>query len=95
MMAVESYLLVRVKPRSARSGLLGRHGAGVKIAVRAAPERGRANEELLRVVATLLDLGPGAVEIITGAASQDKRLRIIGMDRQTLEQRLEQALGAS
>ncbi len=91
----ETFLLVRVKPRAKRAGLVGRHGAGVKVAVRASPERGRANEELLLCSAVVLDLPPGSVEIVTGATSQDKRLRVLGMNAEALEQRLEAALRGS
>jgi len=92
--SVDSFLLVRVKPRAARAGLLGRHGAGIKIAVRSPPEGGRANEELLRFVADLLGVQAGAVEIVTGGTSRHKRLRILGLDAAALERRLEEALEA-
>jgi uncharacterized protein YggU (UPF0235/DUF167 family) len=72
---------------------LGRHGKGVKVAVRAAPERGRANEELLQVLTAVLEVPAGSVSIVAGAASQDKHLRIDGLDQNELEQRLAASLG--
>ena len=90
----QASLSVRVKPRASRPGLVGRHGKGVKIAVRAAAERGQANEELLRTLATLLGVSPGSVEIVAGATSQDKHLRIDGLDQEELERRLTKHLGA-
>ena len=91
----QASLQVRVKPRASRSGLLGRHGKGVKIAVRAAPERGHANEELLQVVATALGVPAGSVSLVAGAASQDKHLRVEGLDQKELERRLTKTLGAN
>ena len=90
--APEAFLAVRVKPRSAQAGLLGRHGAGIKVAVRAAPEQGRANAELLRLLAAALGVPASALEVTSGAASPDKRLRITGMDAAELERRLAAAL---
>ena len=89
----EAFLVVRVKPRAARSGLLGRHGAGVKVAVRAVPERGKANVELLRVLAAALRVPTTALTIVGGEHVQDKRLRVAGIAPTDLERRLAAALG--
>jgi len=84
---------IRVKPRAKRAGLLGRHGGALKVAVRAAPERGRANEELVQVLAEALDLPASAFELVTGATSQDKRLRVSGVTDEDLMHRIDAALG--
>ena len=89
----EAFLVVRVKPRAARPGLLGRHGAGIKVAVRAVPERGKANEELLRVLAKLLRVPTTALAVVGGEHAQDKRLRVAGITSAELERRLAAALG--
>ena len=62
------------------------------MAVRAAPERGQANQELVHVVATFLKLERSAVEIVSGATSQEKRLRIHGESREELQRRIDAAL---
>ena len=89
----EALLWVRVKPRAARSGLLGRHGAGIKVALRAVPERGKANAELLRLLAKLLQVPATALAIVSGEHAQDKRLRVTGIAPAELERRLAAALG--
>jgi uncharacterized protein (TIGR00251 family) len=88
-------LVVRVKPQARRAGLLGRHGAAIKVAVRAAPERGRANEELLQVLAAALGVAVSALELVSGAGSQDKRIRVHGLDEPELQRRLQAALDAT
>jgi hypothetical protein len=92
--SLQSFLVVRVKPRARRSGLLGRHGTGVKVGVRAAPERGKANEELLQVLGAALGVGPEALEIVAGGGSQDKRVRVEGLDPDELRRRLDAAAGS-
>ena len=85
-------LAVRVKPRAKRAGLLGRHGDALKVAVRAAPERGHANEEVLVVVARALGLPTDALAIVSGAGSQSKRLRVSGLTSSELQTRIDAAL---
>jgi uncharacterized protein (TIGR00251 family) len=88
----DAVLHVRVKPRARRAGILGRHGAGIKAAVRAAPERGRANDELIEVLAKALGIARSDAEIVAGASSQDKKVRV-RLSAEVLEQRLRSALG--
>lgn len=86
-------LRVRVKPRAREAGLLGRHGDALKVAVRSAPERGQANTELLQVLARILGLPASALELAAGSGSQDKRVRVHGVDAADLRRRIAQALG--
>src|SRR5262245_19087017 len=85
-------LQVRVKPRARRAGAVGWHGAALEVAVKSAPEQGRANVELLSLVANLLDLPRRQVEVASGAASQDKTLRITGLDASEVRLRIDAAL---
>ena len=89
---LEALLIVRVKPRSVRAGVLARHGDGIKVAVRAAPEGGKANRELLQVLAAALGVGSGALSIAAGAGTQDKRVRVTGIDGAELRRRVEALL---
>ena len=90
--AMAPLLAVRVKPRAKRAGLLGWHGESLKVAVRAAPERGRANEELLDILSEALGLPSSALEIAAGATAQDKRVRVTGIDAAELRRRVAAAL---
>jgi uncharacterized protein (TIGR00251 family) len=85
-------IAVRVKPRAKRAGVIGWHGEALKLAVRAAPERGRANDEVLAVLATALGVPVAALAIEVGATSQDKRVRVRGLSAAELQQRLEVAI---
>jgi len=91
----ESVLVLRVKPHARRAGLIGWHGDALKLAVRAAPERGRANDEVMTVLAAALDLPVGALALESGTASQDKRVRVRGLDALELRRRIDVALGGS
>jgi uncharacterized protein len=76
-------LAVRVVPKAQRSrivGLVGRAGGGtaLKIQVAAAPEDGRANDELLSLLAKALNLPRHDLELVGGAASRQKLIAIAG-----------------
>lgn len=72
-----SYLLrLRVKPKAKRAGTGGVHNGALKVNVKEAPEKGKANEALCRVLATALDLSPRDIELVSGHASRDKRVAI-------------------
>ena len=63
---------LRVRPRSKQNEILGVHGGALKIGVVAAPEKGRANRAVLKLLAETLDLAPTELTVISGMASQDK-----------------------
>lgn len=68
--------------------MLGRHGDGWKVRVAARPERGRANEELLRHLAERLDLPHNRLEIVSGAGSRRKTVALAGLGQDEAERRL-------
>ncbi|HVN46613.1 MAG TPA: DUF167 domain-containing protein [Steroidobacteraceae bacterium] len=71
-------LIVRVKPRS-RSSLLAQRPDGTWLAqVKAPAIEGRANEELIALVAAHFHCPKAAVSIKSGAAGRLKVLRIAG-----------------
>jgi uncharacterized protein YggU (UPF0235/DUF167 family) len=74
---------VRLTPRSAKDAIGGRwqddKGAcWLQAAVRAVPEKGRANEALIRLIAKRLSLAAQDVRIESGALARLKRVRLAG-----------------
>jgi len=84
-------LRLRVVPGSGRSRIVGRHGAAWKVRVAAAPERGKANEAVVRLLADALDVRGGSIELLTGRASRDKVVVVEGLSAPTAEARLDAA----
>lgn len=79
------WFTVRVVPRASRSGVMGEHDGSLRVRLAAPPVDGAANEELVRVLATALDLPARAVEIRSGHASKVKHIRARGAVRERLE----------
>ncbi len=90
----ELFLKVRLAPGSKRDRILGIHGDALRVAVRAPPERGKANEALVELIAKELDLHRSAVSLQSGQSSRDKRVRIEGLSREELLPRLRRILKA-
>ncbi len=67
-----SRLKLKVTPKSSRDALLGWHGEQLKIAVRAAPDKGKANQAVLKVLSKILGLRRAQIGLVAGHASPDK-----------------------
>jgi len=82
-------LKVRVSPKSLKGEVVGWMDDGaLKVRVVAAPEAGRANIELLRLVATELDIPVRNVILVGGSGSTNKFLKIVGYDENDVKRRL-------
>ena len=79
---------VRVVPRASRSEIAGEHDGALRVRIAAPPVEGAANRELVRTLAKIFKVPQNAVEIVSGASSKTKRVRIRGADAATLEQLL-------
>jgi len=71
-------LPVRATPRARRDGVVGVHDGRLRVAVTSAPERGKANEHVVRVLARALDLPRARIALLAGASAHDKRFWIEG-----------------
>jgi uncharacterized protein len=82
---------VTLSPGARRDEIIGRHGEGWKVRVRAAPERGRANEVLLVLIASVLGVPGEAVRIVSGQSSRRKIIEVDGLADTEAGRRLEAA----
>jgi uncharacterized protein (TIGR00251 family) len=70
-------LNIKVIPRSPKTEMAGEMADGtLKVRVNAVPEDGKANDELCHFLARHYGVGRQDVEIVTGATSQRKRVRV-------------------
>ncbi len=73
-----SILVVRASPGSKRDTLAGEHAGALKVAVTAAPDKGKANEAIVTLLADKLGVAKSAIELISGQTSRQKKFRIHG-----------------
>jgi len=65
-------LKVKAKPGARQDSILGVRGAELLVSVRAVAEKGRANEEIAKVLAKALGVSRGSVVLKLGGASPHK-----------------------
>jgi len=73
----EVYLKIKVLPGHAETGFSGTMADGtLKIGVAAAPEKGEANQELIKFLATALGVRRYQVEIMSGSSGRRKLIKV-------------------
>lgn len=89
-MTGESALLrIRVQPRAKRDEVVGERGDAIVIRLKAPPVDGKANAALIEFIAKAAGVPRSRVEILRGATSREKVLRVSGV----AEGELRRALG--
>lgn len=82
---------VHAKPRAKKSRIAEiREGAAV-VALAAPPVDGAANEELVRLLARVLEIPKRSVEIVRGETSQKKLVAVHGLTEGEVRERLDPA----
>jgi uncharacterized protein (TIGR00251 family) len=67
---------LRVSAGASRRRVLGVHGGALKLSVKAPPEKGKANKDVVSLVAETFGLAPLDVELLSGETSPDKVVRL-------------------
>lgn len=88
MTAATTRLKLRVSPGAGRSAIVGRHGDAWKVRVTEAPERGRANEAVLRLLADALAVPRDALTLVSGHGAREKIVELTGLGPALIERRL-------
>lgn len=82
-------LQVKVVPGASRNRVAGRYGEGVKVQVMAPPEKGRANEAVIEILAEWLGVRPGQIRVESGQTQPRKTVLVEGMSQQQLQTQME------
>lgn len=78
-------LSIRTQPGSSKNRIIGEYGGRLKLAVTAAPEKGKANKAVIELLADTLHVHESSIHIISGETSRDKRLMIEGLTLEDLK----------
>ena len=81
-------LPVHAQPGARKNGVTGIHAGRLKVAVTQAPEKGKANQALVTLLAKLFKVKRSQVALVAGETAQHKKFLISGVDMPTLQQRL-------
>ena len=77
-------------PGAEKPGVVGRYGEAWKLRVAAPPERGKANEATLDLLADTLGLAATNLRLVSGHGSKDKTVEVSGLTTDEAERRLAQ-----
>ena len=88
MSGVTCRLKVKAVPGASRSEIVGRLGEALKVRVAAPPEGGKANREILELLAERLGLAAADVTLVSGAASPAKVFALRGVSAEQAWARL-------
>ena len=84
-------LPVKVAPKAARNALNGWMGDTLKISVTTAPEKGKANQAVIELLAAALHLPKSALAVVRGETSQQKIIEGRGLEEAEVWRRLGRA----
>ncbi|MDQ6975997.1 MAG: DUF167 domain-containing protein [Mariprofundaceae bacterium] len=79
------YLRIHAQPSARKEGVRGIHGEAIKLAIRAAPEDGKANTAIATFLAKQLGVAKSDVTIVAGHQSRRKRFFINGQTDALIE----------
>ena len=77
---------VLVQPRASRAKLGPLHDGRLKVAVTSPPVDGEANAAVIELIAKTLGVARGAVEVVAGATSRRKTIKVRGVARTVIEE---------
>ncbi len=83
---------MQAQPKAKKNAVVGVHAGRLKVAVTVAPERGKANEAILKLLAKSLGVKRSQLELIAGATSKKKMVHIAEIEPSALKQRLDELL---
>lgn len=81
-------LTLHIQPGAKKTAIAGLHGEALKIRLAAPPVDGKANACLVDFLATTLAVAKNRVELVSGASSRSKRVRVAGVSLDAARARL-------
>ena len=78
----------KIVPGASKTAICGVMGCMLKIKVAAPPEKGKANQGVIQVLARQLGLKRGDVSIVSGQTSPIKRIQVVGLTEEQLRGKL-------
>ena len=71
---------IHAQPNARRSEICGSHGEALKVKIKAPPESGQANTELIDLFSKILRVPKKQVELVSGVTSRRKVLLVRNLD---------------
>ena len=82
-------LPVRAQPGAKKNVVTGEHDGALKVAVTQAPQKGKANKALVKVIADAMGLRKSQVSLVSGETSQHKKFLLNGTTVESIQATLD------
>lgn len=86
---------VKVQAGARKNAILGERQGALRIAVAAAPERGKANRAVIELLSEAFGVAKSAIELISGDTFSQKRFLIAGVSAEHVQARFASMLGGN
>jgi len=84
-------LTIQVQPKAKRNEVLGFEDGILRLKIAALPIEGKANKELISFLSKTLGINKSSITIDRGHTSKVKIVTILGLDRDQIYERIEEA----
>lgn len=81
-------LSLKVAPKSSRNAVTGWMDDTLKLSVTAAPDKDKANQAVIKVLAAALDVSRTGIRIVRGETTTQKQVEIDGLSETEIFRRL-------
>ncbi len=82
---------IYAQPGASKTAIVGEHGGAIKIRISSPPVDGAANDEILRLLSKILDIGRAQFSLVGGATSRNKTFDIVGSDLDSILNKLNES----
>lgn len=89
-MTITAFLEVKVIAKAKKPGLVGLEGTRLKVKVHSPREKGKANAELIELLAAYLKIPCSNIQIVKGGISPIKLLCVQGIEEKALFKKLQE-----
>lgn len=76
---------VKARPGARRNAFAGLHDGALRVDVTAAPEKGKANEAIIALLAKHFQLSKSRIELLSSSANPQKKFLLAGVDLAKVE----------
>jgi uncharacterized protein (TIGR00251 family) len=83
------HLPVKARAGGSKNAITGTHAGALKVMVTQAPEKGKANQAIVKLLAKSLGLQKSQVSLVSGQTSPQKMFLVEGVSATELHRRLE------
>jgi uncharacterized protein (TIGR00251 family) len=88
-------LPIQAQPGARRKGVVGEHDGRLKVAISQAPEKGKANKGILRLLAAEFGLSKSQVALVSGESNSRKVVLLAGITLPAAQARVAELLSAA